>query len=114
MTVQSSVTLTQSLRKVALTATVLGSALLFAACAPSTTTTTEEQAPGMTTEKQGDTTLSGTIVKMEDKYYIQNPSRPQQEVDSYSIDLSTYEGKSVKVTGQFSGTTLFAGQVEEQ
>lgn len=94
---------------VALTATVV----LSGCTSSSPATSPEDQAPGMTTEKQGDTTLTGKLVKLNDKYYLQLSGKPQQEVDSYNIELADYEGKTVTITGQFSGDTLFAGKVEE-
>lgn len=103
-------------KKIALgvSSVALSAALLLSGCAASTSTPTEEQAPGMTTEKSGDTTLTGKLTKLGDKYYLQLAGKPQQEVDSYSVDLSTYEGKTVTITGQFSGDTLFAGKIDEQ
>lgn len=90
--------------------------VLLSACttsSPSSSAPTES-APGMTTQKSGDTTVTGTVTKMGDKYYIKPAGQPQQEVDSYSIDLSTYVDKKVSITGQFSGDTLFAGTIIEQ
>lgn len=93
---------------------LLSATVLLSACTTAPTAVTEEQAPGMTTEKQGDTTLNGTLTKLDEKYYIQSPGQPQQEVDSYSIELDEYTGKSVSATGQFSGTTLFVGTITVQ
>lgn len=35
------------------------------------------------------------------------------KLNSYSVDLSAYEGKSVRVSGQYSGNTLFVDTVTE-
>jgi len=92
---------------------LLSSALVFSGCT-STATPSEELAPGVSTEKSGDNELTGTIVKNGDKYYIKPSGQPQQEVDSYNIDLSSFENQTVTITGQYSGTTLFAGKVDAQ
>lgn len=98
---------------VGMTLTVLSAAVLLSGCTTtSSATPQEDQAPGMTTEKAGDTTLTGKLVKLGEKHYLQLSGKPQQEVDSYSVDLAAYEGKTVTITGQFSGDTLFAGTIE--
>lgn len=63
-------------------------------------------------EKVGDTTLTGKITKVGDKYFITVSGKQPQDLDSYSVDLSQYVGKTVTVTGQYSGDTLFVGKVE--
>lgn len=40
-----------------------------------------------------------------------NPSEKSVGVASYSLDLDTYIGKKVSVTGQYSGDTLYADTV---
>ncbi|MBW7955099.1 hypothetical protein H3C66_00030 [Patescibacteria group bacterium] len=113
MTVQTRFQPMQMKKKVVLCAALLSLSVMLAGCAAAPTSP-EDQAVGTTTEKQGDTTVSGKIVKLGDKYYLQAAGSPQQEVDSYSVDLSTYEGQNVTITGQFSGDTLFAGSVVAQ
>jgi len=98
---------------VGMTVTVLAASLLLGGCTTTSAgTPQEEKAPGQAIEKSGDTTLSGTLVKLDRKYYLKLSGKPNQEVDSYGVDLSIYEGKTVTIIGQFSGTTLFAGRVE--
>ncbi len=77
-------------------------------------TSTDEQNPATTTQKQGDTTMTGQLTQLGEKYYVQRSGEPQQEVDSYSVDLASYVGQTVTITGQFSGDTLFAGKIETQ
>ncbi|MBW7944432.1 hypothetical protein H3C70_03470 [Patescibacteria group bacterium] len=96
-------------------AVVTTAGILLSGCiSQSPTTSTEEQNPAMTTQKQGDTTMSGQLIQLGEKYYLQRTGESQQEVDSYSVDLASYVGQTVTITGQFSGDTLFAGKIETQ
>ena len=71
-----------------------------------TTTTVTKQ------KKVGNTTLTGKITKAGDKYFITVSGKQPQDLDSYSVDLSQYVGKTVTVTGQYSGDTLFVGKIK--
>ncbi len=63
-------------------------------------------------QKVGDTTLSGTVTKVGEEYLLSIPGKPSKGLDSYKIKLSEYVGQSVKVTGQYSGDTLFVSKIE--
>ncbi len=63
-------------------------------------------------EKKGDTTLSGKISASGETYMITATGKAPQGIDSYTVDLKQYVGKTVKVTGQFSGDTLFVSKIE--
>lgn len=65
-----------------------------------------------TQEKQGETTKTGVIKQVAGKYYLEVVGEALQDLDTYTVDLSQYAGKTVTVTGQFSGDTLFVGKVE--
>lgn len=91
-------------------AAVVGSGWLLSGCTipgmPAGTDTT-------TTEKSGDTTKTGTIMKAGELYFLNEPdSNKPLAIDTYSVDLAQYVGKRVKVTGQYSGDTLFVGKIE--
>lgn len=105
-----------SFRKLGLTLGVFCAAVTFSACATTSTPaqTTEEKAPGMEIEKKGDTTLTGTLTNRGGKYFLEVSGKQPQEVESYSVDLASYVDKTVTITGQFSGSTLFAGKIEAQ
>ena len=62
-------------------------------------------------EKVGDTTLTGKITKVGDKYFITVGAKSPAEIDSYSVKLGDYVGQTVTVTGQYSGDTLFVGKI---
>jgi predicted small secreted protein len=65
------------------------------------------------TEKKGDTVITGPVLKTNDMYFLSDPESPTPvHIDSYSVDLAEYEGKTVKITGQYSGDTLFVGKAE--
>lgn len=63
-------------------------------------------------QKQGDTTKTGVISTINGLYYLAEPGQTPKEIDSYAVELSAYVGKTVTVTGQYSGDTLFVGSVE--
>lgn len=70
-------------------------------------------APTTSTEKSGDTTKTGVIMKAGELYFLNEPdSNKPLPIDTYSVDLSQYTGQRVKVTGQYSGDTLFVGKIE--
>lgn len=67
--------------------------------------------PGAT-EKSGTTTKVGKITGSDGKFYLQEAGQVAKEIDSYAVDLSVYVGKTVTVSGQYSGDTLFVGSVK--
>ncbi len=94
--------------------TVVGGFFL-AGCLPTSSTTSEPQAstnPATTTEKSGVTTMRGTL-QVTGKTAVLKTATSNVEVSSYDLDLSTYNGKTVSVTGKFSGDTLFASSITE-
>ena len=58
-----------------------------------------------TTTIIGKITVSGDVVSISSSGKI-------TEITSRKVDLKQYNGKTVTVTGEFSGTTLFVDQVE--
>jgi hypothetical protein len=91
-----------------------GTAILFAGCTSTPAPQSQDQPAGMTTEKKGDTTLTGKLTNKGGKYFLERVGQAPQEVDSYGVDLSLYTDQNVTITGQFSGDTLYAGKVEAQ
>lgn len=67
--------------------------------------------PGAT-EKSGTTTKVGKITSSDGKFYLQEAGQVAKEIESYVVDLSVYVGKTVTVSGQYSGDTLFIGSVK--
>ncbi len=63
-------------------------------------------------EKKGDITKTGTVVKTANAYFLVETNGNKVELDSYKYQLSEYEGKVVTVTGQYSGDTLFVGNLQ--
>lgn len=63
-------------------------------------------------EKKGDTSMTGVISASGDTYLITAPGKAPKGLDSYAVDLKQYVGKTVTVTGQYSGDTLFVSKVE--
>ncbi len=63
-------------------------------------------------EKVGDTVVTGMISKVGEKFFITAAGQTPKEIDSYAIKLDEHVGKSVTITGQYSGDTLFVGKVQ--
>lgn len=99
---------------------VAATAILLAGCTTqSKSTTPATGSTGKTDtgtvkadQKVGDTTLSGTVTKVGEEYLLTIPGKPSKGIDSYKIKLADYVGQSVKVTGQYSGDTLFVSKIE--
>jgi hypothetical protein len=94
---------------------IMGAAVFLTACggratAPEMGATTIDSPAA--NEKTGTTSKTGKVIRTGDKYYLEMMGKDPLEIDSYTLDLSTYMGKTVTVTGQYSGNTLFIGQVE--
>ena len=89
--------------------------VLFAGCLPgqqsATTSTPSTDYPASTTVKQGDTTRTGKLTKIGEKFFLQETGKQAAEIDSYAVDLNMYVDQTVTVTGQYSGDTLFVGSV---
>ena len=94
-------------RKILISLTVLGSSLFLGACSP----TTLKPSDSVTTPAP-DVTLLGTITKIGNQFILVSPPLPQTTLESRTLDLSKLTGKPVRVTGQYSGTTLFVDKVE--
>lgn len=91
----------------------LTTGLILAGCAGTKTDSTPSNSTTQQIEqKKGDTTLKGTLTKVGEQYTLTSAGQPPKSLDSYKIDLSQYVGKQVKVTGQYSGDTLFVSLIE--
>lgn len=98
---------------------VLTTSMFLAGCtsktapAPVTAPSAKTDGGAMKTEdKKGDTSMTGVISASGDTYLITAAGKAPKGLDSYAVDLKQYVGKTVKVTGQFSGDTLFVSKVE--
>lgn len=104
-----------NMKKLAFLALVVVSAGFFSACTAQQSTTnptTNTGAVPAADQKSGDTTKTGTITTASGKYFLTEAGQPPKEVESYQVDLSSYVGQTVTVTGQYSGDTLFIGSVQ--
>lgn len=68
--------------------------------------------PADMTEESPTVTLSGTLTAAGGKFTLATPDRKTVDLDSRQVDLSTYSGKQVTVSGQYSGTTLFVSTIQ--
>lgn len=62
-------------------------------------------------EKQGTTEVRGKVVKTGSTFYLLLDDNSRLEIDSYAINLADYTDERVTIMGQYSGNTLFVGEV---
>lgn len=76
--------------------------------------TNQQEAPAKIApnQKQGETSKTGTISKAGTQFFINQTGQAPLAIDSYTVDLEQYVGQSVTVTGQYSGDTLFVGEIK--
>jgi outer membrane biogenesis lipoprotein LolB len=92
---------------------VLVMSLMLTACGETQPSSAGNSQPSsQSTEKQGDTTLTGKISGSAGAYFITVTGQQPKPIDSYGVELSEYVGKTVTITGQYSGDTLFVGKVK--
>ena len=101
-----------NLKKLLILSIAVAVTLTFAGCSTSQPATNEDVTPGQSSEKKGDTTLSGKLTNKGGKYFLEQTGKQPQPVESYSITLSDFVDQKVTITGQFSGDILFAGKIE--
>lgn len=85
---------------------------LMACGATTDTTSTPSSDNTQLQEKQGTTTLNGTVAGSEGSYVLESPTSPPTQLESYDVDFSQYVGDRVTVKGQYSGNTLFVSEIE--
>lgn len=95
---------------------LIGAAAFIAACTGQSTddySVNYDASSGLAIEeKQGDTTLRGTIKAAGSNYFLMLDDGSRIELDSYAITLQDYAEQRVTITGQYSGDTLFVGAIE--
>lgn len=91
---------------------VLVSMLTLAGCSSSSSSAPATGAAPAAQQKTGQTTKTGKILQTGEKFFLEERGKSPVELDSYSVELSTYAGKTVTVTGQYSGDTLFVSEVK--
>jgi hypothetical protein len=92
---------------------LIAASIVFSGC--SSSTSSQSSAPSSdatTTQKSGDTTKTGKITEAGSKFFLQEAGKQPIEIDSYGIELKSYVGQTVTVTGQYSGDTLFVSMVK--
>lgn len=88
------------------------SAGFFSACVKGNSTTDSMNSTGLE-QKNQDISLSGTISKNGELYFITDSAGAIHDVETYSVDFELYVGKQVTVTGQYSGNTLYVTEISE-
>jgi PBP1b-binding outer membrane lipoprotein LpoB len=91
------------------------SCVFLTGCSSQSSSTTEQNANDTqpnAEKKSGDTTKTGKVTKVGEKFYLEEASGSKIEIDSYAYDLEAYTGQTLTITGQYSGDTLFVGKIE--
>lgn len=93
---------------------ILGGGAYFYINSSKKSANTSVQTQTQNTQKSGVTTKTGVISKAGGGYFIQEKGQEPLEIDSYSLDINSYLNKTVVVSGQYSGDTLFVTNIEVQ
>ncbi len=59
-----------------------------------------------------DITLTGTVVQAGNRFSLNIEGKAPIDLDSRQVSLSDYATRTVTVTGQYSGTTLFVSKIQ--
>jgi hypothetical protein len=100
------------MKKLFLLGVVVSTSVFFAGCGQQPAAQNNAQQRTNTTEKVGDTTKTGVISFSAGRYFLAEAGQTPKEIESYTVELGDYVGKTVTVTGQYSGDTLFVGSIE--
>ena len=100
------------MKKISFLSLLLVGGLTLSACTQSSKPATTPSKAQQAQQKQGETIMSGTVIEAGGNYYLQTPAGERQIMKSYNLELSTYAGKSVTATGQFSGDELFVTTIK--
>lgn len=93
-------------RKTLLLSSLLATSILFGGC------TAFVAQPADTTTESPDVTLTGNLIQAGTIFSLNVAGKPPIELDSRQVPLKDYVGKTVTVTGQYSGTTLYVSQIK--
>ncbi len=89
---------------------IVASSLMFSGCSllqnGSETMENEEYE-----QKNAEVTLVGSLSKNGELYFITDSTGALHDVETYSVSFDEYVGKSVTVSGQYSGNTLFVTKI---
>lgn len=84
----------------------------LSACLPTAQQPTQVESVLDGEQKSGTTTLTGTL-KTQGKTTILSTGSTNVTLESYELNLSDYNGKTVTVEGKYSGDTLFVSKISE-
>lgn len=94
-------------KKLSLLLFILSTSLSLGACTPTTKTS-----PTSLETESPDVTLTGNLIQASTRFSLTSTGKAPVELDSRKVKLVDYVGKTVSVTGQYSGTTLFVDKIE--
>ncbi len=93
-------------RKTLVLSFLLAVSIIFGGC------TSFVAKPADTTSESPDVTLTGSLIQAGTIYSLNVAGKPPIELDSRQVILKNYVGKTITVTGQYSGTTLFVSKIK--
>lgn len=96
---------------------IMGISLAFVGCTyiknDKTLLNSVESEKGSSIEdKNAEFSLTGILTSAGGTFFITDSSGLAHDIESYSVELRDYLGKTISVTGQYSGDTLFISSIE--
>ncbi len=88
------------------------SGLLFSGCTNQDSAVKTDDSSGFE-QKNTTITITGKLTKSGNLYLVTDGSGVAHDVETYSADFDSYLGKTVTVSGQYSGNTLFVSEISE-
>lgn len=98
------------MNRIFMPAILLTTSLMLGGCSLSNQST---PTPAQQQKKNINTTLEGTVVQTATGFAIQTNAPTPTGIDSYEIPIKNYLQQKVRMTGQYSGDTLFVDKVEQ-
>ncbi len=93
-------------RKTLLLSSLFATSIFFGGCS------TFIAEPADVTSESPDVTLTGSLILAGTIFSLNVAGKPPVELDSRQVNLKDFVGKTVTVTGQYSGTTLFVSKIK--
>lgn len=91
---------------------LITSLVMFSACGESNSTF-ESSSSKQLEQKNESFSLSGKLSKNGDLFFITDSMGAIHDIETYSVDFDSYVGKTITVSGEYSGNTFFVTQISE-
>ncbi len=64
-------------------------------------------------QKNSEVSMTGMLSKNGELYFITDSAGALHDIETYSVSFDEYIGKTVTVSGQYSGNTLFVTEISQ-